>query len=178
MPGGKEYQDQQGVSTWRRPDDMILKYLRVDGTGSVEMAVDGSATPVNFDLICPGPCRLHLMTIFIQDQGIKADEFGGLGSALTNGLLIEVRDDKDNLLLDPTDGTPIKANAAFSSLTGSDLVFQDAAGMSQDLFTALWIINATGAGLWMDKNWLIRFVVRDDLTSLNFFRCFVHGVTL
>lgn len=99
--------------------NLIFRFLDTngDGTGSKEAIgnySDGGLGATDFFFNCDHPqgCLIHDLIIFIEDSGgvISAEDYGNLGT-LTNGYLIEVKDAADSVLLDYTDGLPIRENA-------------------------------------------------------------------
>ena len=72
-------------------DLFFLKAL--DGAGSDAMNIDGSATPVTFELSAQASKDLVTQELRFTafDNGIKINNFLGLNSALTNGITIEIK---------------------------------------------------------------------------------------
>ena len=63
-----------------------------DGTGSPDLNVDGSVTPVHFDFLADpgGDTYLHSVRLVMADGAIQADTFGGISGGLDNGLLVSL----------------------------------------------------------------------------------------
>lgn len=81
--------------------------------GSVENARGNYATPTKFSIV-PGAgqwFRIERLLVHIEDtNGMQAQEYGNLGSALTNGIIVQTARDGVQTL-DYTDGLPVKTNA-------------------------------------------------------------------
>jgi hypothetical protein len=152
-------------------DKLFFKFLR--NGGSEEMNVNGSVTPAAFEFSATG--KTHLIThlvVHIQDGGITPTEFAGLGSALSNGLLISVYDtDGTTELLDITDGHPITDNGEFAHLQSEAPVITVPAAGDDDLHA---VIDFEG-GLLLDPGQSVRVTVRDDLTAVTEFHMLAHG---
>lgn len=100
-------------------------YLAAAGGPGIEMVQDGSVTPVNFDLAPADPAiyRVSRLTLLMRlaAQPLMT-QFGTL-AALTNGLLVEVRD-ASGVLADLLGGQPLKSNddlATYFDLSVADL---------------------------------------------------------
>jgi hypothetical protein len=157
-----------------RANEFFFKAFKTSG-GSAEMDVDGS-TPVDFFVTAPstGTVSVTRVIFVMVDAGIGYGEFGGLGSALTNGLEVKTFDVDDNLLIDWTDGLNIKANEDFGVLAGSDNVSVPAIG--DDSFPVRWTVEKAGAVLRLEVGDYMRIRVQDNLSALTKFRAFLQGV--
>ena len=101
------------------PIKVIARFLDTagDGSGTKNANGDYSITPDEFYFQPKRDCRLDEMTIYIQDtKGMEPEEYGNLGSALSNGYSILIKDADGNGIVDFCDGDPIKINADFSKL--------------------------------------------------------------
>lgn len=169
----------QGVRpiTGVRAEDLLLAPLKVDGSGSPNMNVDGSSTPVYFWHLAAGEAgnpkwtTIAALTMSISDDAaVIAGGFGGL-AALTTGLALELVDSTGaTVVADLTGGLGIKSHADFAMI-GGDVRFADTATgvdvVSMRLDFARPIELAYGQRF--------RITVRDNLTGLTALRAFVAG---
>lgn len=98
-----------------------------DATGTVEQAVNGSVTPVEFCVTAPSGYAyiVHALTITYAVTG-KLDSGGyGNGSALTNGVAVYEKNPDGSVKRDATFQLPIKSNVTWSaySFNSSSLTF-------------------------------------------------------
>ena len=159
-----------------KPHISKLIFKRLSAGGSADMAVDGSSTAVKFKWTSPVGKAAEIMRInfVIVDGGIGYGEFGGLGSALTNGLLVQVFDVNDNELVDFLDGNPIKTNEQFGYLAGADAISLPAAG--DDSFHVRWTLSkAANQSIALDAGDYIQVTVRDNLSALSDFGAMIQG---
>lgn len=87
-----------------------------DGTGTKNANGDYSGAAEDFYIEPPTAedFLIARIVIHITDAAIVEDEYGGLGSALTNGVVIKVK--LDGTTIDLTDGVPIKTNGDYGRL--------------------------------------------------------------
>ncbi len=162
------------------PEDHVYEYLRNLSTESAEMNVDGDPTPINFDWVVPAGTKykffvLTRLNFSLIDGAIRWGQFGGLGSALTNGLLIQaIHQDGTVLQHFGTDRNPIKANEHFANLSGVDNIVAPAAG--DDALPVRFTVARSGNKMTLYPDWRIRIVVQDDIDGLSFFRVMVQGI--
>lgn len=149
------------------------KFLR-DASGSVDMNVDGSVTPVEFKFTAPVEEDLLLfgVTISLMDFYVYPNEFGDMGE-LTNGVLFRVLDDQDQVVFDMCDGEPIVRNADFAAIDSG--MFTTLAGAYASLLSVAWKAQEDSEPLILPAGWSISLMVRDDLTPLDYFRALVKG---
>lgn len=160
-----------------RADKLFYGHMKT-AAGSELMNVNGT-TPVTFRVTNnnnTGSLIIARLNFSIVDAGIGYGEFGGLTTALTNGLLLAVYDSSDTLLLDFLDGAPIKTNEQFAELAGVDAASIPAAG--DDAFPIRFTIARTGKYLLLENNNYIQMTVRDNLTGLSHFQCMAQGYYL
>ena len=157
-------------------DDYRYKYLK--NGSSIEMNVDGSAVTVNFDYIVVDHfANLARMNINLLDGGESPMEFAGLGTALTNGCLLQIVDIDGTTVLQHfgTDDAPLIKNADFNMLAGVDVTHRPDPGT--DLLSIRFSINKVGAPMRLKAGQIIRLVVQDDLTSVSEFRVMAQLLT-
>jgi len=136
------------------------------------MNIDGSVTPVLFEFR-PGPTEIFIVeyiSLLVIDPGtFLATEFGSLGIALTNGLL--VRGQQDGA---PHEITNLTTNADILQCFGGSLGSTGVgSGSNQGVFgTSDWLGGRYELRdefvLFGDKDDFILIEVRDDLSDANF----------
>ena len=156
------------------PENLLFSLLRVDGTGSVEMNVDGSVTAVSFRFVVPTAKRVFISRVLfdIVDSGIRPNRFGGVGN-LTNGLTVKFHDADDSLLIDPLDGVKIKQNADFTIIAAIDAPIIDAVG--DDHLPVRWTIARTGHAMDLTAGQYLEVIISDNLSPITQFRTMVQG---
>lgn len=179
------------------PRKQVLGYLDTvgDGSGNVNMNVDGSSTPVDFYLI-PDPARGFLkvseLMFYIEDAGTvkQADLFGAL-AALSTGIQLGVYNLSAELQQDvfaslgatfPAAGF-VKDHGDFRSLFW-DIEFSDFASGNAWVCATHNFSNDRSGPLFIQGNdihvplqtHVLSCRVNDDLTGLINMRCFYSGV--
>ena len=127
--------------------------------GSIEMAVNGAAAAVAFDL-APGSAAIwrvaRLVLQIVAPAAAAPDQFGSL-AALASGLLVEVRNATPTPIIDLTAGQPIRANRDFGLGWATSIV--------GSIVTAEWRF-AVPLRLEGGFGELLRLTVRDNLSGL------------
>ncbi len=150
-----------------RPTDFIMEFFR-NGGGSMEMAVDGSITPVEFEWKNEEPIKNAVCARLlwdILDGSPTTTKFGGIIGGLTNGVLMQLVDAADAVVLDFTDGDPIKQNHQFARMVGTDWALTIGAGV--DAVNVRWSLFKTGKELLVPPGFKLRVTIRDDLTTVD-----------
>ncbi len=137
-----------------------------DGTGTTNMAVDGSGTPVVFR-ITPAAgevMRVARWMMTIRDSGsMDSGGYGNNGgSPLTNGLLVEMVQDSTVVGVVPAVRSHIDIAALCYDITHHSW------GSGDEFITARWSLNKSGQYVRLvgDDGDELRVTVRDDLTHL------------
>lgn len=137
---------------------LLPKYLATVPGASIEMAVNGSVTPIQFDLV-PGSAEIwrvaRLVLQIVAPTAASPELFGSL-AALTNGLLIEVRN-AGGVLIDLTAGAPIKANL--------DLALGWSTSIADTIVGAEWLF-ASPLRIEGGLGEFLRLTVQDNLSTL------------
>lgn len=159
-------------------DFFLFEFLRNPLDDDHDMVVNGASVPVNFQYLVPSgkTAQISRLNFQIIDGGIGYNEFGGLGSVLTNGLLIKVLDtDGTTVLIDFMDGETIKSNEDFNALAGVDTVTTPAAG--DDQLAIRWTIARAndGGSMTLHEGQILRVTVQDDISALTKFQIMVQG---
>ena len=140
-----------------------------DGSGSVDMNVNGSVTPQMF-FIYPRPGHMIFMSRMephFTDQGtIDSGGFGN-GAALTNGLMFGDYNMVTNTFNPATAQKPIKKNVDFSAYSYDVTV--NAWGTGDQSLTNRYTFNEDGSHWNIPDGWAFAAMVQDDLTVLNEF---------
>lgn len=156
-------------------DDLIFTHLK--NTGSPEMNVDGSITPQIFEYIIPAgkDAWLHRLNMYALATSIDPDNFYGV-PALTNGLDFKVVDEEDNLIIDFTNGVPIKRTIDFAAFAGSDAGNTiDRLGATNDGATVRWTFSRAGQPMFLRAGSKFQAVVNDNLAAIDTLRMMMQG---
>jgi hypothetical protein len=146
-----------------------LSFLDAVGnqTGSINMAVDGSVTPVEFKIKVPlgYAFQLEAVTAFLQDGGgFAANGYGGIGN-LTNGTQIELRSATGAVLSSITAQLPIRSNADWIAYAYRINTFDFAAGES--ILSLAFNFTTNGRPLYLGPGMEYVIIINDDLTALS-----------
>lgn len=161
------------------PSNAVYQLLTTTGVvdGSIEMNVNGSVTPVNFDYIVPEGRSVDVARINIRigDGKVVPSKFGDIAE-LANGLLVQILDTDGSTVLQnfSTDQAAIKKTADFSSLAANDVDISDGTG-TQYVYIR-WTLERIGRPILMTAGQRFRIIVRDDLTGLIEFRAELQGI--
>ena len=170
---------QQSTAFETAPEDHVYEYLRNLSNLSPEMNADGSSG-INFDWVVPlgtvyKKFQWARINFSMTDGGMGWGEFGGLGSALANGILLQVLDQNLAIKQDFNTATePITINDNFANLAGTDGIFTAAAG--DDGLPIRFTISKSGNKMTLYPGWRIRLRTQDDLSDISFFRTMVQGI--
>ena len=160
---------------------LISQYLDTngDGTGTTNANGDYSSALDEF-YIEPASDETYLIAriiISVEDTaGMTAEEYGNLGSALTNGVEIQERDGT-GVVTDFTDGVPIKANFQWGALCYDVDIKSWGTTPTNELLVARYSFNKFGDGVTVTGELGERLTVRlnDDFTGLISHRFMVQG---
>ena len=152
----------------------IFSFLRNDSEAK-NMAVDGSSTPVIFKYVgVNNGLDVYRINWIIADAGIRIyDRFGGI-AALTNGITIKaIGADDSTVLIDFTNGEPIKRSSDFASLAGTDAPVSDSLGT--DIMPVRWTLQKAGIPFRLNLGESIQVTISDDLTGLTEMSAMIQG---
>ena len=146
-----------------------------DGTGVTEMAT----TPATYKIVPAAGVeyRLERMLIKIVDAAkFSGDQYFGVGAALTNGILVAVKDASGTI----TNYTPapIKTSADWGLLAGPDVALTDVTA-GEDMLIIRWtfakgggpIILSGDDGMWLEMQ------IQDTLAEATSHQATVQGVS-
>jgi len=150
----------------------IYRHLDVvgDGTGSIDQNGDFSSTPQFFRVNPPVQGFYGIARIMVQIQSsgmMKGDTYGDLPE-LTNGITVAIYDKDNNILIDITDGQPIKNNAGWARQAYDARMLDFGAGSpsGDQFFQVRWTFGEAGQPLFISKGASLRFLLNDDFTGL------------
>ena len=160
---------------------LLFRFLSDNGAsnGNKNMNGDYSITPDEFYFtVANGPgAIINRLTFHIEDTtGIQYEEYGNLGSALTNGYTIKVKDDSGSDVLDLCDGTLIKSNADIGKYCYDIGIIGVGAG--DDMLQARWTLSKTGQPLFLPNGYRLSITLNDDFTGLIEHEIMVQGFYL
>ena len=150
---------------------------KVKNSGSEDLRVDGSTTPVNFileDLVAGSDLILQRITFVIgADETLDLSKFGNI-DALANGVSFEINANNEEEKV-----TAIIKNNADTMLISTN-VSQSTAGVGSNTITSLYgtwdFTEAYGSNGILVKNNDLKITIRDDLTGMIFFKVSAHGI--
>lgn len=148
---------------------------RFENAGSTDLNVNGSATPIEFEIPTTNFDRaINKISIYGRDAGIKFGQFLAINQALTNGLLIEIKSD-DNVFT----SLPLVQTDDFRNLfCVSPRDFTIDVFSNEDVFNATFvapepiIIRSNTEFTTPDY---IKITVRDNLNTVNYLEANVIG---
>ena len=137
-----------------------------DGTGDYNLIGDYS-TPANFDVV-PASGKIFVVTrvmITVEDSGTFNGEGYGVLAALTNGVVVTLRDASGVVATLTPD--PVKRNLDWGTLC-YDISFTDGFASNQALLARWTFAKEKRSGLILDqrKGLFIRVALSDDLQGL------------
>lgn len=160
-------------------DDVLIRpgpfrtAFAVDSVSSRDMNVDGSITPVVFE-IKPSSGKKYVITslVFtIVDKSIRFLKFGGLPT-LANGFKFEVKE--GGLPVGEIPQSPIKDNLTFYEGGLRTFIQSEETDVLTAIFNAK--EQASTALILIDADSdFIRVTIQDDLTGLDSFKLVSHG---
>jgi len=148
-----------------------------NGTGSFNMGVDGSVTPVVFK-IAPGAGEVfHIsrIIIYVQDSGSFDAVKWGNNITMTNGLSFGYV--QNSVTISLVNGTPIKTSGEMAAFSFD--IAHHAFGQGDEILVGRWSINKSGYTIRLigDDGDSLFMTVNDDLTGLSEQNIIVQGFT-
>lgn len=151
-----------------------------ENNGSSNLAVNGSGTPISFEIpTAPVDRIITSISIFGRDAGIKYGQFLALTQTLNNGILIEIKSD-DNIF--NNSNSPIIQTDDFRNkfcISPSDFAVDVFA--NEDVFTAAFVPPAPiiiRANTMFTIPDYLRITIRDNLNAVNYLEASVFGGAL
>lgn len=147
-----------------------------DGSGNKNAISDYSTGTTDFKIV-PGAgvvMRLTRLLVTIGDGSMTAF-YGGLGSALSNGIVVQKRN-AAGVVIDLTDAVPVTTNADWGSHCYDVGLFQPG-GAGDEFMHVRWTFTKADHPIRLDGDAGEFFTVRmaDNLTGLSLHRFLVQG---
>ena len=152
-----------------RPEEAIYRFLDTngDGSGTQNAVGDYSGAAEEFYYQPPRNTELHRMVIHITDTaGISQAEYGNLGSALTNGYSLVVKDESGAQVNDLCDGIPIKSNADFGRYCYDVELKSWTNTPANETVQVRWTFAKAGFPLYLPANYQLSITFNDNLSGL------------
>jgi hypothetical protein len=156
-----------GYEDGHRP--ALYRYLDTNGDGTGTKQCIGNHSGGASFYIQPPDGEVYVlerMIVMIEDgAGWRADRYGDLSSALTNGIRVWFRSDKKDDI-DLTDGIGIKTNAGWSRVCYD--VNPSSFGSGNDFLGVRWTFSKAGYPIRLDAafNERLAVEVEDDFSGL------------
>ena len=154
---------------------LIVFSIRQDGTGTDNMSVNGSSTPVDFWYEVPAGFNfLWYRGMFVIEDSAKvfnATEFGPI-PALANGVKGYIDTLKTSLEITAGIGA-LMTNADFARFAGVDVnPIADGRGLA-----VRWTLSAVGGGrpVLLQSGWKFRMEVNDNLSTISKINTTIQG---
>ena len=152
------------------PADQLFRYLDTngDGTGMKDATGDYSSAATYFYIEAPQneTYVLNRMIVKIRGStgGLSADGYGNI-AALTNGILVHVRNAAGSVILDLTDGLAVKLNADWNRLCFDAEPVTYGAG--DNFVIVRWTFANSGSPIVLSPGQSFGLLMNDNLSSLN-----------
>lgn len=149
------------------PGQAIYRFLDTngDGTGTKNANGNYSITAEEFYFQPDGYVEIHRMIVHLADtSGMQAEEYGNLGTALSNGYAPEIQDEDGATLLDLCDGIAITANGDLGRYCYD--VDVKSWGAGNEFLQARWTFTKSGAPLLIEENHRFSITLNDDFSGL------------
>jgi len=159
------------------PDFIFNKFLELNGSGTNEMAVDGT-TPQLFFVEIPAGFVLFLENIALSiiDGKIQPERFGDI-IALTNGVVLEILDEDQNVVFTGFGGLPAKKTMDLAA--GPNIThLTDVSGVGTEGIVASFGAQQLGRGVEIGPGDRIQIRVQDNLLGLNSMMCSASGIII
>ena len=131
-------------------------------TDTRSLDVDGSTTPAIFEVSYSQDVFVQAVHLVIHDFDVDGDDFGAIVGALTNGLLLEVKDQNDAIIGSIHGDVPFQQNRDFFVFGESGTI-----NLEHDIINIQFKWNPPW--ILQDKH-RISMTIQDDLTALAQFR--------
>jgi len=153
------------------------QYAATSG-GSIEMAVDGDPTPVEFTINADDERDIIVTAITISgiDSGVIMGDWFALNNPLSNGVLLDIR--SDGVSFDQITWIKTHDLLVWSSIGGFDGIFEVGADSIRAIreYNPRFIIRKSGTFGGSVGNDYIKLTVQDDIDRMDEMRCLVRGV--
>ena len=141
-----------------------------DGTGTKNAIGDFSSTQGRFYFKCAPSEIAHISRVLVSlSDSVVSDSalYGGL-AALTNGVVIEVRDADDNVIYNITDvDEPVKTNGHWARYSFDTAVKVGDFPLGDDVLVVRWSFwKFMPQGITLMPGWSLNILLDDDFTGL------------
>lgn len=149
--------------------------LNFENNGSPDLNVNGSGTPIQFDIPLSNQTRvINSISIYGRDNGISFGRFLAINVALSQGLVFEIKSN-DNIFTSQAIQTTDDLRNKFC-ISPRDFVVNFAS--SEDAFTASFV--SPSPIVIQDQNQFttpdyVRVTIRDNLSAVNYLQALVFG---
>jgi len=150
----------------------VYRFLDVvgDGSGVLDLARDHSTTEEFYQVDPPdqGFFAIHQLLIQIRSSGMMAGDRYGDQPELTNGITVATIDLNDNIIVDLTDGQPIKSNGDWAGQAYDATHLEYGAGSpSADQFLRIrWSFADAGQPIYITQGERFAVKLDDDFSGL------------
>jgi len=150
------------------PEEAVYRFLDTSGTGAgTKNAASDYTAGEEFYYTAPKAVDIHRMVIYISDTaGATQAEYGNLGSALTNGYNIVVKDAAAATVKDLTDGVPIKTNADLGRYCYDVRLQSWATSPVNESVISRWTFAKAGYPLCLPIGYSLSITFNDNLAGL------------
>jgi hypothetical protein len=158
------------------PLDERFREFAKDGS-SIDMNVDGSTTPVDFFVNADTTDDLNIDFLSFQafDSGIKIDNFLGMNSPITNGVVIEIKSNDKLFTFQPIrNTTEFNSLFAFGPGRAFDLVFASGNDSMVSIFgpSSPFVLKKQGT---FGTDDYIKVTIQDDIDTVARLRMLAGG---
>lgn len=150
-------------------DAPLFRLMDTNGDGTGTKNANGNYSTPDIFYIEPSSDRLFLinrMIVCIEDAaGMRAERYGSLSDALTNGIIVRVSDNS-GVKQDLTDGIPVKTNAGWGTLCFD--VDVKTWGAGDELLLVRWTFQRSGVPIPLNgaKGEKLEIYLQDDFTGI------------
>ncbi len=164
-----------GTTKYTRPENAIYRFMDDvgDGSGVVNFAEDFEGTTEHVLFTATRSTLIEqLIVTLITDMGmglgLRAQDYGNIPDGLPNGWELEVVNAGGTVILDLTDGIPIKTNADLGRVCFPDLerINWGSPPIDQEALFARWLFRASGQGLLLEEGDQLRISLHDNFVIL------------
>ena len=154
------------------PRSGVYRFLMNGATKHANGNYAGNATIFRFT--AQHQSTLERLIIHLQDgNGMRAERYGALGAALTNGYRVVVLDENDVELLDLCDGVPIKSNGGMGRYCYD--VDLKPWGVGEEFIQVRWTFAKSGEPVHLKPGHSLAVELSDDLSGLTEHYFMVQG---
>lgn len=148
----------------------VYRFLDETGNGSGNRAETGdySSGPQFFKVNSPtqGFFGITTFAVQIQSSGMMTGDGYGDGPALTNGIIVGVFDVGNNLLIDFTDGNPIKTNSDWAKVADVEMLDFGPGASGDQYMNIRWPFAASGQPVFIAGDAFFGVKLNDDFSGL------------